>query len=219
MSSNAKRDYYEVLGVKKDSSADEVRKAYRKVAFKFHPDRNPGDKAAEESFKEATEAYEVLSDEQKRKLYDAYGHAGLSGQGFRPPEDIFEQFQDLFADFFGGGGGGFGGGGVGVAVEGDDDPNPGDFQPVEELPQLVTMPNPVYPAMAREAQLEGVVKLMVLVGKDGKVKNVKVEQSIQMLDDAAKEAAMQAVFKPATWQKKPVAVWVSVPIRFTLRAE
>ena len=118
-----------------------------------------------------------------------------------------------------GGGGGFGGGGVGVAVEGDDDPNPGDFQPVEELPQLVTMPNPVYPAMAREAQLEGVVKLMVLVGKDGKVKNVKVEQSIQMLDDAAKEAAMQAVFKPATWQKKPVAVWVSVPIRFTLRAE
>lgn len=118
----------------------------------------------------------------------------------------------------GGGGGGFGGGG-GVSVEGDDDPNPGDFQPVEELPQLVTMPAPVYPAMAREAQLEGVVKLMVLVGKDGKVKNVKVEQSIQMLDDAARDAALQAVFKPATWQKKPVAVWVSVPIRFTLRAE
>ena len=72
--------------------------------------------------------------------------------------------------------------------------------------------------MAREAQIEGVVKLMVLVGKDGKVKNVKVEQSIESLNDAAKSAAMQAVFRPAMWQNKPVAVWVSVPIRFSLRA-
>lgn len=116
-----------------------------------------------------------------------------------------------------GGGGGFGGGGV--AVEGDDEPGVGDFQPVEELPQLVTMPQPVYPALAKEASLEGTVKLMVLVGKDGRVKNVKVEQSIQMLDDAAKAAAMEGVFKPATWQKKPVAVWVSIPIRFSLHPE
>jgi len=117
----------------------------------------------------------------------------------------------------GGGGGGFGGG-VQVGSVGGDDPNPGDFQPVESLPELVTIPEPEYPQMAREAQIEGVVKLMVLVGKDGKVRNVKVEQSIASLDDAAKKAAMQAVFRPAMWQNKPVAVWVSVPIRFSLRS-
>ncbi len=106
-----KRDYYEVLAVQKTSTGDEIKKSFRKEAFKYHPDRNPGDKAAEERFKEITEAYDVLSDEQKRKLYDQYGHAGLEGQGMRPPEDIFEQFQDLFADFFGSGFGGGGGGG------------------------------------------------------------------------------------------------------------
>jgi protein TonB len=115
-----------------------------------------------------------------------------------------------------GGGGGLGGGGV-VVGEVNDNPDPNSFVPVEQLPELITIPEPVYPTMAREANVEGVVRLLVLVGKDGKVKNVKVEQSIQMLDAAAKEAAMQAVFKPALWQKKPVAVWVSVPIRFNLR--
>lgn len=119
---------------------------------------------------------------------------------------------------WGSGGGGGAGGYGGVAVE-DDNPDPGQFQPVEELPQLVTMPPPSYPPLARDAQLEGVVKLLVLVGKDGKVKNVKIEQSIQMLDDAARDAAMEAIFKPATWQKKPVAVWVSLPVRFTLRQD
>ncbi|MBK8695197.1 MAG: molecular chaperone DnaJ [Deltaproteobacteria bacterium] len=108
---SVKRDYYEVLSVVKTSSGDEIKKSFRKEAFKFHPDRNPGDKEAEEKFKEITEAYDVLSDEQKRKIYDQYGHAGLEGQGVRPPEDIFEQFQDLFADFFGSGFGGGGGGG------------------------------------------------------------------------------------------------------------
>ena len=92
---SAKRDYYEVLTVQKTSSGDEIKKSFRKEAFKYHPDRNPGDKGAEEKFKEITEAYDVLSDDQKRKLYDQYGHAGVEGQGFRPPEDIFEQFQDL----------------------------------------------------------------------------------------------------------------------------
>jgi protein TonB len=117
----------------------------------------------------------------------------------------------------GGGGGGFGGAGGAVVVGDDDEPAQGAFVPVEQLPELVTIPEPEYPQMAREAQIEGVVKLQVLVGKDGKVKNVKIEQSIQMLDDAAKKAAEQAVFRPALWQKKPVAVWVSVPIRFSLR--
>jgi protein TonB len=116
----------------------------------------------------------------------------------------------------GSGGGGFGGGGVTVG-EVNDNLDPNAFQPVEQLPELITIPEPNYPTLAREAGVEGVVRLLVLVGKDGKVKNVKVEQSIQALDGAAKEAAMQAVFKPALWQKKPVAVWVSVPIRFNLR--
>lgn len=111
----AKRDYYEVLGVAKSASADEIKKAYRRVAMQFHPDRNPGDKAAEEKFKEAAEAYEVLSDQEKKAQYDRFGHAGLNnrggfggGQGMNM-EDIFSNFGDIFGDdifgsFFGGGG-------------------------------------------------------------------------------------------------------------------
>ncbi|HEY4874644.1 MAG TPA: molecular chaperone DnaJ [Puia sp.] len=107
-----KRDYYEVLGVAKSSSADEIKKSYRKVAMQFHPDRNPGDKSAEEKFKEAAEAYEVLSDADKRAQYDRYGHAGLNNSGrsgFGSTEDIFSQFgdifgEDIFGSFFGGGG-------------------------------------------------------------------------------------------------------------------
>jgi molecular chaperone DnaJ len=107
-----KRDYYEVLGVAKSSSADEIKKSYRKVAMQFHPDRNPGDKSAEEKFKEAAEAYEVLSDTDKRAQYDRYGHAGLNNNnrgGFGNAEDIFSQFgdifgEDIFGSFFGGGG-------------------------------------------------------------------------------------------------------------------
>jgi len=119
----SKRDYYEVLGVAKGASADEVKKAYRKVAMQFHPDRNPGDKGAEDKFKEAAEAYEVLSDSDKRAQYDRYGHAGLSGNGRggfggggnMNMDDIFSQFGDIFGDdifgsFFGGGGGRRGGG-------------------------------------------------------------------------------------------------------------
>src|ERR1700759_1036138 len=116
----SKRDYYEVLGVAKGSSADEIKKAYRKVAMQYHPDRNPGDKAAEEKFKEAAEAYEVLSDAEKRGQYDRYGHAGLSGNGrgfsgSSNMDDIFSQFGDIFGDdlfgsFFGGGRRGGGGG-------------------------------------------------------------------------------------------------------------
>jgi molecular chaperone DnaJ len=116
----AKRDYYEVLGVEKSASADEIKKAYRKAAVKYHPDKNPGDKEAEEKFKEAAEAYDVLSDEQKRARYDQFGHAGMeggaggyggfSGGGFSM-EDIFRNFGDIFGGHFGGGFGGFGGGG------------------------------------------------------------------------------------------------------------
>lgn len=105
-----KRDYYEVLGVARQSDGDEIKKAYRKLALKFHPDRNPGDKDAEERFKEAAEAYEVLHDQQKRQLYDSYGHDGLRGtgfSGFSGFEDIFSSFGDIFQEFFSFGG--FGG--------------------------------------------------------------------------------------------------------------
>ena len=111
----SKRDYYEILGVAKGATADEIKKSYRKVAMQYHPDRNPGDKAAEEKFKEAAEAYEVLSDADKRAQYDRFGHAGVSGngRGAHAPnmEDIFSQFgdifgEDIFGSFFGGGGAG-----------------------------------------------------------------------------------------------------------------
>lgn len=111
-----KRDYYEVLGVSKSAGKDEIKKAYRQMAIKYHPDKNPGDKNAEENFKEAAEAYEVLSDDNKRARYDRYGHAGMngaSGGGFSGGgmtiEDIFAQFGDIFGGHFGGFGG-FGGG-------------------------------------------------------------------------------------------------------------
>lgn len=103
---STKRDYYEILGVAKNASGDEIKKAYRKVAIKFHPDKNPDDPTAEDKFKEAAEAYEVLSDEQKRARYDRFGHQGVGGAaggGHGPSmEDIFSQFGDIF-----GGGGGF----------------------------------------------------------------------------------------------------------------
>jgi len=108
-----KRDFYEILSVSKTASADEIKKAYRKVAMQYHPDRNPGDKSAEERFKEAAEAYEILSDTDKKSQYDRYGHAGVSGNGRgfsggMNMEDIFSQFgdifgEDLFGNFFGGG--------------------------------------------------------------------------------------------------------------------
>lgn len=112
---STKRDYYEILGVAKNASGDEIKKAYRKVAIKFHPDKNPDDPTAEDKFKEAAEAYEVLSDEQKRARYDRFGHQGVGGAaggGHGPSmEDIFSQFGDIFGggggfeSFFGGGGG------------------------------------------------------------------------------------------------------------------
>ncbi len=100
----AKRNYYEVLGVPQDAGDDEIKKAYRQAALKYHPDRNPGDQEAEEMFKEAAEAYEVLSDAAKRQMYDRYGEAGLSGTGFHhfsDVDDIFASFGDIFQDFFG----------------------------------------------------------------------------------------------------------------------
>lgn len=100
----AKRDYYEVLGIEKSADQDTIKKAYRKLAVKYHPDRNPGDKEAEEKFKEATEAYEVLSDEQKRPLYDQYGFAGLDGMGAGGAGGYSHAFHD-FSDLFGGSGG------------------------------------------------------------------------------------------------------------------
>ena len=109
-----KRDYYEVLGVDKSASAEDIKKAYRKKAIQYHPDKNPGDKEAEEKFKEAAEAYDVLSDPQKRARYDQFGHAGMSGQGGFSGggfsmEDIFSQFGDIFGGAFGGAFSGFGG--------------------------------------------------------------------------------------------------------------
>ena len=110
-----KRDYYEVLGVAKNANADEIKKAYRKAAIKYHPDKNPGDKEAEEKFKEAAEAYDVLSNPEKRARYDQYGHAGMSGaagggasgfggfsSGGFSMEDIFSQFGDIFGGHFSG---------------------------------------------------------------------------------------------------------------------
>lgn len=99
-----KRDYYEVLGVSRDAAEAEIKKAYRKLALQFHPDRNPGDREAEEHFKEAAEAYEVLRDSEKRRIYDRFGHEGLQGSGFRGFsgfEDIFTSFGDIFEGFFG----------------------------------------------------------------------------------------------------------------------
>jgi molecular chaperone DnaJ len=103
----SRRDYYEVLGVPRDASDQQIKSAYRKLALKYHPDRNPGDKAAEEQFKEAAEAYAILADTEKRQLYDRFGHAGVSGAsagagGFDPT--IFADFSDIFAglgDVFG----------------------------------------------------------------------------------------------------------------------
>ena len=115
----AKRDYYEILGVNKDASAEEIKKAYRKKAIQFHPDKNPGNKEAEEKFKEAAEAYEVLSNPEKKSRYDRFGHAGMSGAGGFSGEgmtfdDIFSRFGDIFSDAFGGGFGSFFGGGGGA---------------------------------------------------------------------------------------------------------
>ncbi len=102
------RDYYEILAVSKTTSDGEIKKAYRKLAMKYHPDRNPDDKEAEALFKECTEAYEVLSDGQKRQIYDTYGHDGLKNSGYSGPgnfEDVFSSFGDIFGDLFGFGGG------------------------------------------------------------------------------------------------------------------
>lgn len=116
----AKRDYYDILGVGKDAAEAEIKKAYRKLAVKYHPDKNPDDKEAEAKFKEAAEAYEVLSNKEKRQRYDQFGHAGMGGAagggfggGGMNMEDIFEQFGDIFGGAFGGRGGGFGGFGGG----------------------------------------------------------------------------------------------------------
>ncbi len=98
----AERDYYEVLGVGRNASPEEIKRAYRKVALKYHPDKNPGDKTAEEKFKEASNAYDVLSDPEKRKIYDIRGHAGVHNAGFQGYtnfEDIFTNFGDVFGDF------------------------------------------------------------------------------------------------------------------------
>ena len=106
----SKRDYYEILGVSKNSTETEIKKAYRQKAIEFHPDKNPGNHAAEEKFKEAAEAYEVLSNPEKKQKYDQFGHAGLGNQGGfggggMNMDDIFSQFGDIFGSF---GFGGFG---------------------------------------------------------------------------------------------------------------
>ena len=118
----AKRDYYEILGVGRNAAADEIKKAYRQMAIKFHPDKNPGNKESEDKFKEAAEAYEVLSDTEKKARYDRFGHQGMGGAGGGQGagmnmDDIFSQFGDVFGDgnpfesFFGGSGGRRGSGG------------------------------------------------------------------------------------------------------------
>ena len=103
MISTMEFDYYEVLGVSRSANSDEIKKAYRKLAMKYHPDRNPDDKEAEEKFKQSTEAYEVLCDSSKRQIYDTYGHEGLKSRGYQGPdfEDIFSSFGDIFGDIFG----------------------------------------------------------------------------------------------------------------------
>src|SRR4051812_23030666 len=103
-----KVDYYEILGVAKNAEDRVIKSAYRKLAMQYHPDRNPGDHTAEAKFKECAEAYEVLSNSEKRQIYDRYGHDGLrgAGQGFGSAEDIFSHFGDIFGDLFGFGGGG-----------------------------------------------------------------------------------------------------------------
>ncbi|MFI3315324.1 MAG: DnaJ domain-containing protein, partial [Rikenellaceae bacterium] len=116
-----KRDYYEVLGVSKNATADEIKKAYRKAAIKFHPDKNPGDKEAEDKFKEAAEAYDILSSPDKKSRYDQFGHSGMNGgfggggaggfSGGFNMDDIFDRFGDIFGGHFGGFGGFNGGGG------------------------------------------------------------------------------------------------------------
>jgi molecular chaperone DnaJ len=106
---STKRDFYEVLGVAKTASADDIKKAYRKLAMQFHPDKNPGNKEAEVKFREATEAYEILSDAKKRQQFDQFGHAGVNNNGSHGQhanmDDIFENFGDIFESFFGGQGG------------------------------------------------------------------------------------------------------------------
>lgn len=109
----AKKDYYEILGVSRTASKEEIKKAYKKLAMKYHPDRNPGNKEAEEKFKEITEAYEVLANDEKRAMYDRYGHVDFNGAGYDPFsgggrgfsdfDDLFGDFSDIFSSFFGGG--------------------------------------------------------------------------------------------------------------------
>lgn len=112
----AKKDYYEVLGVSRSASEEDLKKAFRKLAIQYHPDKNPGDKKSEEAFKEANEAYQVLSEPKKRGMYDQFGHAGMgAGGGFDPSGFAGGSFSDIFDNIFGdifGGGGGRQGGGV-----------------------------------------------------------------------------------------------------------
>ena len=115
-----KEDYYEILGVSKSASASEIKKAYRKKAIQYHPDKNPGDKTAEANFKKAAEAYEVLSDPNKKSKYDQFGHSAFEGTGGfggggMNMDDIFSQFGDIFGSAFGSSFGGFGGGGQRVS--------------------------------------------------------------------------------------------------------
>ena len=142
----AKRDFYEILGLAKNASDDDIKKAYRKLAMKYHPDRNPDSKGAEEKFKEAKEAYEMLSDPQKRDAYDRYGHAGvdpnMGGGGFGGGGGGFaDAFGDIFGDIFGGAAGGAeagAGAGAGAGHAGnesrakDDDVVDADFKEVKD---------------------------------------------------------------------------------------